>query len=129
MPVDKVPDRHWLGVVVPKRHAKRAVTRSLLKRQMRAAVARHVQALPPGLWLLRLRQPFALRGFPSAASVALASAAREELDRLLQKAARGPAGHGREARGSGDRGRAQRAAQPDVPAVPIAAPAGGGARA
>jgi ribonuclease P protein component len=94
--VDKWPDRHWLGVIVPKRHARRAVTRSLLKRQMRSALARHAATLPTGLWLMRLRQPFAPRDFPSAASAALASTVRAELDRLLQRAAtatgrRGPA--------------------------------------
>jgi hypothetical protein len=40
---------------VPERHARRAVTRSSLKRQMRAAVQRHEAALDAGLWLLRLR--------------------------------------------------------------------------
>jgi ribonuclease P protein component len=39
---------------------------------------------------VRLRQPFALTTFPSAASQALREAARGELDRLFQKAARRP---------------------------------------
>src|SRR5664279_2304235 len=39
-----------LGVVVPKRHARRAVTRSLLKRQIYAAGGRHAAALAHGLW-------------------------------------------------------------------------------
>jgi ribonuclease P protein component len=74
----------WLGCVVPKRHARRAVTRSMLKRQMRSAVERHAQALAPGLWLLRLRSGFAVKQFPSADSAALRAAARAELDTLLQ---------------------------------------------
>ena len=74
----------WLGCVVPKRHARRSVTRSLLKRQMRAAAERHADALAPGLWLLRLRSGFATSQFPSAASDALRLAARLELDALLQ---------------------------------------------
>jgi ribonuclease P protein component len=91
--VDKSPGGHWLGLVVPKRHARRAVTRSLLKRQMRAAMQSHAAQLPQGLWLVRLRQPFAVVEFPSAASVALARAVRDELFALLQRAARGgPAG-------------------------------------
>jgi len=73
----------WLGVVVPKRHARRSVTRSLLKREIRAGVARHAQRLSPGLWLVRLRAPFDTASFPSAASAALRSAARSELDDLL----------------------------------------------
>lgn len=81
---DLPPAGLWLGSVVPKRHARRAVTRSLLKRQIRAAVARHAAALPPGMWLVRLRAPFAPAAFPSAASHALGQAARDELERLLQ---------------------------------------------
>ena len=77
-------DSCWLGCLVPKRHARRAVTRSLLKRQMRAAAERHAQALAPALWLLRLRSGFATAQFPSAASQALRLAARQELDSLLQ---------------------------------------------
>jgi ribonuclease P protein component len=84
-PVDKRPADHWVGCVVPKRHARRAVTRSLLKRQIRAAIGRHAAMLRPGLWLVRLRAPFVKTTYPSAASAALAAAASEELDRLLSR--------------------------------------------
>ena len=80
-----VPQGHWLGCVVPKRQARRSVTRNLMKRQARAAFDRHRESLPRGLWLLRLRQPFATEQFPSAASPALAQAVRTELDRLLAR--------------------------------------------
>jgi len=83
-------DRVWLGAVLPKRHARRAVTRSLLKRQIRAAVIRQPE-LPGGLWVVRLRAPFEPQRFPSAASQALAEAARIELDTLLADALRRPA--------------------------------------
>jgi ribonuclease P protein component len=86
-PVDDSPSL-WLGTVVPKRHARRAVTRSLLKRQMRAALDRHATALPHGLWVLRLRAPFDKTRFASAASDALRRAARDELDGLLARDAR-----------------------------------------
>lgn len=86
-PVDDLPRGHWLGSVVPKRFAKRSVTRSLLKRQIRAALARHADRLPPGLWVVRVRAPFAPKQFPSAASPALREAARHELEQLLQQAA------------------------------------------
>jgi ribonuclease P protein component len=86
--VDDLPTGHWLGCVVPKRHAKRAVTRNLFKRQVRVAFERHLVTLPAGLWLVRLRQPFALADFPSARSEALARAARAELDSLLAPRAR-----------------------------------------
>jgi ribonuclease P protein component len=89
--VDERPDDCWLGTVVPKRHARRAVTRNLLKRQMRQAMAAHAERLPPGLWVLRLRSPFERSRFVSAASAALRAAARDELDQLLQQAASGPA--------------------------------------
>ena len=76
----------WLGTVVPKRHARRAVTRSLLKRQMRAVVQHAAAGLPPGLWVLRLKAPFDKQQFPSAASAPLRALARGELSTLLQRA-------------------------------------------
>ncbi len=79
---------YWFGAVVPKRHARRSVTRSLLKRQIRAALTRHAATLPPGLWLVRLRTSFATQQFPSAASGALRAAAQLELDGLLARAGR-----------------------------------------
>lgn len=85
-PVDNLEGRCWLGTVLPKRHARRSVTRSLLKRQMRQAAARALPQLPAGLWLLRLSRPFAAAEFVSAASPALKRAARTELDALLQQA-------------------------------------------
>ena len=81
----------WLGVVVPKRHARRAVTRTLLKRQIRAAALRldaDEAPLQAGLWVVRLRAPFDRAAFPSAASDALRGAARGELDALMLQAAR-----------------------------------------
>lgn len=91
----------WLGSVVPKRHARRAVTRALLKRQIRHAV--DVQAaldgtsdgnkgaarggLARGLWVVRLRMPFDKQQFPSASSEALRLAAAQELSSVLAQAA------------------------------------------
>ncbi len=85
-PVDDLPAGHWLGCVVPKRHAKRAVTRNLLKRQIRQVFAVHAAGLPPGQWLVRLRSPFPVAQFVSAKSEALARAARGELEQLLARA-------------------------------------------
>jgi ribonuclease P protein component len=84
--VDDLPASLWLGCVVPKRHARRAVTRSLLKRQIRSAFDRHAARLPGGLWLVRLRAGFAVTEFVSARSAALARAAQAELDLLLARA-------------------------------------------
>jgi ribonuclease P protein component len=75
-----------LALVVPKRHAKRAVTRNLIKRQMREAVRRHVAAGHCAALLVRLRSAFDPRQYPSAASSALRAAVRTELDELFAKA-------------------------------------------
>jgi len=81
------PDRCWFGAVVPKRHARKAATRNLLRRQIRAAMDRHHAGLPHGLWLVRLRAPFDARQYRSAASSVLRAAARDELEALLTRAA------------------------------------------
>lgn len=90
MSVDELPPNApqgcWLGAIVPKRHAKRAVTRSLLKRQIRQAFGAACAGqppLPPGLWVVRLRAPFDRKQFPSASSDALRAAARVELSQLV----------------------------------------------
>lgn len=80
------PQGCWLGTVVPKRHARRAVTRNLIKRQMRSVMAQMAANLASGLWVLRLKSPFDPAQFRSPASAALRAAAREELTALLQRA-------------------------------------------
>jgi ribonuclease P protein component len=92
--LDSVAQESWfsLGVVVPKRHAKRSVTRSLLKRQIRLAMLAQASNNQPllntrgGLWVVRLRAPFALQKFPSAASNCLRNAVSGELHELLERA-------------------------------------------
>jgi ribonuclease P protein component len=84
--VDDLPAGLWFGCVVPKRHAKRAVTRNLIKRQIRCAFDRIGANLPDGLWLVRLQAPFSKTEFISARSTALATAARTELEVLLSRA-------------------------------------------
>lgn len=78
----------WLGLVVPKRYARHAVTRNLIKRQMRAQATGNQHRLQPGQWLVRLRAPIDLRLFTSAASERLRSAMRDELALAFEKAAR-----------------------------------------
>ena len=87
--VETPTDERWLGLVVPKRHAKRAVTRTLVKRQIRHVAAACAPQLEPGLWVVRQRSPFDPKQFPSAASDALKEAAREELRALFDRAVRG----------------------------------------
>lgn len=84
------PAGHWLGCIVPKRHARRAVTRNLVKRQMRAAADRAQAQLRPGLWMLRLSRAFAREQFVSAASEPLRRAVRSELDELMARVAAPP---------------------------------------
>lgn len=87
LPVDELQlTGLWLGLVVPKRHAKRAVTRTLLKRHIRAAVATTAAALSPGLWVVRLRTPFDRSEFVSAASDRLGHVVAQELTTLMTAA-------------------------------------------
>jgi ribonuclease P protein component len=80
-----LPTQWWLGLVVPKRHARRAVTRTLLKRQMRAQAEQQRDRIPAGQWIIRLRAPFDPKHFPSAASSQLREAARRELEGVFAK--------------------------------------------
>jgi ribonuclease P protein component len=73
----------WLGVIVPKRFARRAVTRTLVKRQIRYGVGRYAHTLPPGMWVVRLRAGFDQTSFASAASQVLRAAVRKQVDHLL----------------------------------------------
>lgn len=83
--MDESLQEQWIGCVVPKRHAKRAVTRSLLKRQIRSVFQHHAVNLPAGQWLVRLRSPFSPKGFVSAASEPLRLAVRAELNALFNR--------------------------------------------
>jgi ribonuclease P protein component len=86
-----------LGLVVPKRHAKRSVTRTLVKREMRAGMARLASGWPAGDWVVRLRAPIDRTAYPSARSDALMLAVRGELGQVLADALR-RAGAGRVSR-------------------------------
>ena len=88
-PTARAGTDRWLGLVVPKRHAKRAVTRTLVKRQIRNVAAACATLLEPGLWVVRQRAPFDPKQYPSAASDALKEAARAELRALFDRAVRG----------------------------------------
>jgi ribonuclease P protein component len=76
----------WLGAVVPKRHAKRAVTRTMLKRQIRSAMAATPASITQGIWVVRLRAPFDRTAFPSATSGALVKVVRDELQAAFSSA-------------------------------------------
>lgn len=72
-----------LGVVVPKRFARRSVTRSLLKRQIRCGIERHADNLPQGMWVVRLRATFDKANHVSATSNSLRSIVRLEVEQLV----------------------------------------------
>ena len=74
-----------LGVVVPKRLAKKAVTRNLIRRQVKAVLQQEQVHLPPALYVVRLKTPFSNREFISAASRALQQAVRAELVLLVER--------------------------------------------
>lgn len=88
-----------LGLVLPKKQARRSVTRSLMRHQAREAFRRHAEAVRAAGrhggevdgWVLRLRAPFDRKQFPSAASAALSAAVRTELDALWARLARAQA--------------------------------------
>ena len=81
----------WLGAMVPKRWAKRAVTRNAIKRQIYNVSAAVVDSLPTAAHVVRLRAGFDRKTFVSASSDQLKAAVRAELRQLLARAARAPA--------------------------------------
>lgn len=73
-----------LGAMAPKRWAKRAVTRNMVKRQIYIVVSQ--LELPVAAYLVRLRAEFSKTMFFSATSPALKRAVRDELHLLLSTA-------------------------------------------
>ena len=81
--------RRWLGLVVPKRWAKQAVTRNAVRRQVHALA--QVQLQTPAGWpdaavVVRLRSTFSREQFVSASSPRLKAAVRAELTELFARA-------------------------------------------
>ena len=79
-----------LGILVPKRWAKRAVTRNLIRRQGRALMQERAAQLPIADYVLRLRQGYDAQAFHSAASPALKQSVRRELQHLLDQLVSAP---------------------------------------
>ena len=81
-------DDTWIGAMVPKRWAKRAVTRNAIKRQIYTVSTslQHDLMTPvsPVAFLVRLRREFSRQVFTSASSAALKEAVRAELLVLMQ---------------------------------------------
>ena len=77
----------WVGALIPKRWAKRAVTRNAIKRQIYAVSSDLESSLPQAAHVVRLRSAFDRAAFPSASSDALKQAVRRELQQLFARAA------------------------------------------
>jgi ribonuclease P protein component len=77
----------WIGALIPKRWAKRAVTRNTIKRQIYAVSQSLESELPPAAHVVRLRAGFDRARFISATSDALRQAVRAELQELFARAA------------------------------------------
>ena len=82
-----VPNPNWLGAVVPKRWAKRAVTRNAIKRQIYSVTHAQAPRHPHAAYVVRLRTGFVTALFPSAQSDALKALVRAELQQLWAAAA------------------------------------------
>ncbi len=76
-------DGVWIGAMVPKRWARRAVTRSTIKRQIYAVGQHFADRLPAAAHVVRLRTAFDRKQFISASSEPLRQAVRQELEQLF----------------------------------------------
>ncbi len=76
----------WMGAMVPKRWAKRAVTRNAIKRQIYNVSVDYELALPNAAHVVRLRAGFDRTKFISATSELLNATVRKELQQLFAKA-------------------------------------------
>ena len=76
-------EQAWLGAMVPKRWARRSVTRHTIKRQIYAVASEYEAALACASYVVRLRSGFDRKQFVSATSDLLKAAVREELLQLF----------------------------------------------
>ena len=79
----------WLGAMVPKRWAKRAVTRNAIKRQIYSVSTQFEPHLGVAAHVVRLRAGFDRKQFVSASSELLKAAVRAELLSLFERACPG----------------------------------------
>ena len=77
----------WVGAMVPKRWARRAVTRNAIKRQIYRMSLAAEASLQPAAHVVRLRAGFDRKEFESASSDKLKAAVRAELQLLLERGA------------------------------------------
>jgi ribonuclease P protein component len=77
----------WIGALIPKRWAKRAVTRNTIKRQIYTVSQTFEPSLPAAAHVVRLRAGFDRAQYISATSDVLKQAVRAELQELFARAA------------------------------------------
>ena len=80
----------WIGAMVPKRWAKRAVTRNAIKRQIYTVSADFSHQYPQAAFIVRLRGSFPRTEFVSAVSDQLKQVVRAEIQSLMQAGAKAP---------------------------------------
>ena len=78
-------DLSRIGAVVPKRWAKKAVTRNLVKRQIYGIANESEKRLAPSDVVVRLKKPFPRSEYISACSFVLKNEVRKELQQLFNK--------------------------------------------
>ncbi len=76
--------------MVPKRWAKRAVTRNAIKRQTYTVAVEFSSRLPEAAFVVRLRREFARSAYTSASSSLLKLAIRDELQALFESGVHAP---------------------------------------
>ncbi len=76
----------WLGAMVPKRWAKRSVTRHAIQRQIYDVLGARLAPDEQAAYLVRLRSGFSRQQFLSSTSELLKQAVRIELNSLMDRA-------------------------------------------
>ncbi len=112
----------WLGAMVPKRWARRAVTRNAIKRQIYTVGATFEARLPQAAHVVRLRSTFDRKQFISATSDQLKQAVRDELLQLFGHAVRRQSGGDGGRGSSAGKGSSRSGNSPSVAPVSVAAP-------
>lgn len=79
------PPGPWVGVLIPKRWARRAVTRNTIRRQIYEIARLGRGQLPQAAMVVRLRSEFSRKQFVSATSDVLKAAVRAELLTLFDR--------------------------------------------
>lgn len=80
----------WIGAMVPKRWAKRAVTRNAIKRQIYNVSADFAHQYSQAAFVVRLRSSFSAKEFFSPTSDQLKQAVRIEVQTLMHAGANVP---------------------------------------